>query len=67
VNWNHSTRAWLVDAIATQQRKPACEKQVVVKMRRAATHNPVRTAPTKKPRGNAAFWQRLLEGDLTQG
>jgi hypothetical protein len=62
VNWNHSTRAWLVDAIATQQRKPACEKQVVVKMRRAATHNPVRTAANKK-----AAWQRGFLATVTRG
>jgi hypothetical protein len=60
---NHSTRAWPAGdnvAIATQQRKPACEKQVVVKMPCAATHNPVRTVANKK-----AAWQRGFLATVT--
>jgi hypothetical protein len=32
-------------------------------IRRIATHNPVSTAPTKKPRRNAALSQQSLAGD----
>jgi hypothetical protein len=33
----------------------ACEKQVVVKMRRTANHNPVRTAANKKAAQQRGF------------
>jgi len=34
-------------------------------IRRIATHNPVSTAPTKKPRRNAALSQQSLAGDYS--